>query len=65
VDKSGRKAIEDNGEGQSRSYEDIQVAEKDSGRYLRDGSQAWRVAVDARLSNRTGPAIFAASPIRE
>jgi hypothetical protein len=55
VDQGGCEAIEDNGEGEGRGCQDIQVAEKDAGSYVRDGSQAWRVVVDAPLNAQAEP----------
>ena len=65
VDQSGCEAIEDNGKSQSRSCQNIQVAEANAGRNPGNGFEAGYIAIDAGLMrHRTRPAFHPWASVR-
>ena len=50
MEQGRRAATQDNGESQSGRRENIEVTKEDFGRYERNGSKAWCLAIDSRLT---------------
>jgi hypothetical protein len=62
MEQGRRAATQDNGESQSGRRENIEVTKEDFGRYERNGSKAWCLAIDARLTEPDRPASIHAWP---